>query len=63
MKDKGGRRRTADRRNYTHRDFFPERRATRFRRTGMDRRSVSATLFPLHAERRGVFPEPRARAL
>ena len=38
MKDNGGRRRLADRRSYTHRNHFPERRGTRYRRSASDRR-------------------------
>ncbi len=36
--DHGGRRRNPDRRRYTSRSYFPERRATRFRRSEDDRR-------------------------
>jgi hypothetical protein len=59
MKDKGGRRRTADRRNYTQSDFFPERRATRFRRSGLDRRRVSASLLPISKDRRVISPQEK----
>jgi hypothetical protein len=44
-KDNGGRRKLVDRRRYTYSSYFPERRATRFRRSESDRRgrAVSET--------------------
>ena len=52
MKDKGGRRWTADRRQFTHLSHFPERRATRFRRSGIDRRGPAQCRYPDVNERR-----------
>jgi len=52
MKDKGGRRFLADRRQFTHTQHFPERRAIRFRRSGMDRRDSAQCRYPGSRERR-----------
>jgi hypothetical protein len=55
--DNGGRRRRADRRRYSPRSYFPERRALRFRRSEMDRRKNRA-LAVAPEERRLAFEAP-----
>ncbi|KJS31935.1 MAG: hypothetical protein VR64_10525 [Desulfatitalea sp. BRH_c12] len=42
-KDNGGRRKLVDRRRYTYSSYFPERRATRFRRSESDRRGKAVS--------------------
>jgi hypothetical protein len=49
--DNGGRRRMADRRRYTSRSHFPERRAMRFRRSDEDRRKNRAPAGPTDERR------------
>jgi hypothetical protein len=55
IKDNGGRRRLTERRQYAGSSFFPERRGTRFRRSGTDRRWHSATDVSNLDEKRKVF--------
>lgn len=58
-KDNGGRRRLAERRRYTRSDFFPERRATRFRRCGYDRRRYPDDIHAVVREKRNAFRQPQ----
>jgi hypothetical protein len=50
--DNGGRRRLADRRQFTHLPHFPERRSLRFRRSDVDRRQNLHGTSPTGFERR-----------
>ena len=55
IKDMGGRRRVADRRNQTTRYRFPERRWNKHRRSGSDRRNIYTQRFYRGKERRTAF--------
>jgi hypothetical protein len=57
IKDHGGRRHPADRRRYTPKNYFPERRATRYRRSGWDRRQYSTASPIVARERRKIYFE------
>jgi len=61
MKDNGGRRVLADRRQFIHTRYFPERRAIRFRRSGIDRRDSSQCQYPGNRERRKTCKKVFAR--
>ena len=55
MKDNGGRRLMIDRRKCTDFDYFPERRALRFRRSELDRRKEWAENSRITIERRALI--------
>jgi hypothetical protein len=55
MKDNGGRRRMTERRQYAGSSYFPERRGTRFRRSGSDRRWHPAAVISVDNEKRKAF--------
>jgi hypothetical protein len=55
MKDNGGRRLIIDRRKCTDLDYFPERRALRFRRSDLERRKEWAENSRIIIERRAVL--------
>jgi hypothetical protein len=55
MVDRGGRRRLADRRQYSSSDHFPERRNLRHRRSGNDRRTLLNLKMRKKLERRRMF--------
>jgi len=57
LKDRGGRRRLSDRRQYTSSDHFPERRNLRYRRSGSDRRILYNLKMRKKIERRRIFKE------
>jgi hypothetical protein len=59
-KDKGGRRRLPDRRQFSSSDHFPERRNLRHRRSGNDRRSMLNLKMRKKIERRRMFNEKYA---
>lgn len=54
-KDRGGRRRLPDRRQFTSSDHFPERRNLRHRRSGNDRRNMQNLKMRKKIERRRMF--------
>jgi hypothetical protein len=54
-KDKGGRRRIPDRRQFSSSDHFPERRNLRHRRSGSDRRNLQNLKMRKKIERRRMF--------
>jgi len=56
-KDRGGRRRVPDRRQFSSSDHFPERRNLRYRRSGNDRRSMQNLKMRKRIERRRMFKE------
>lgn len=56
-KDRGGRRRLADRRKFSSSEHFPERRFLRYRRSGNDRRSLQNQKIRKKSERRRMFKE------
>jgi len=56
-KDRGGRRRVPDRRQFSSSDHFPERRNLRLRRSGSDRRSMLNQKMRKKIERRRMFKE------
>jgi hypothetical protein len=56
-KDRGGRRRVADRRQFSSSDHFPERRNLRYRRSGNDRRTMLNLKMRKKIERRRMFKE------
>ena len=60
-KDRGGRRRVPDRRQFSSSDHFPERRNLRHRRSGNDRRSMLNLKMRKKIERRRMFKEKYAR--
>ena len=60
-RDKGGRRRIADRRRTASSDHFPERRALRHRRNGRDRRRHAGRPRQTTRERRRALVEPFLR--
>ena len=55
QKDRGGRRRLADRRQYSSSEHFPERRNMRYRRSGTDRRNLQYQKVRKRIERRRIF--------
>ncbi|MGB5748824.1 MAG: hypothetical protein WBM69_17720 [Desulfobacterales bacterium] len=55
--DRGGRRRLADRRQFSSSDHFPERRNLRYRRSGSDRRRLQSQKVRKKLERRQIFKE------
>jgi hypothetical protein len=54
-KDRGGRRRLADRRQFSSSEHFPERRNLRHRRSGTDRRNMLHQKMRKRIERRRIF--------
>ena len=56
-KDRGGRRRVPDRRQFASSDHFPERRNLRHRRSPSDRRSMQNLKRRKKIERRCMFKE------
>ena len=56
-KDRGGRRRVPDRRQFSSSDHFPERRNLRHRRSGSDRRTMQNLKRRKKIERRRMFKE------
>jgi len=54
-KDRGGRRRVADRRQFASSEHFPERRNMRYRRSGADRRNLQHQKIRKRIERRRIF--------
>jgi hypothetical protein len=62
-KDNGGRRILIERRHYTYSDFFPERRATRFRRCGSDRRRYPNVVAVVIEKRKSFRQSHRDRML
>ncbi|UCD81753.1 MAG: hypothetical protein JSW26_10105 [Desulfobacterales bacterium] len=56
-KDRGGRRRLPDRRQFSSSDHFPERRNLRHRRSGNDRRTMLNLKRRKKIERRRMFKE------
>jgi hypothetical protein len=59
-KDRGGRRRVPDRRQFSSSDHFPERRNLRHRRSGNDRRNLQNQKRRKKIERRRMFKEKYA---
>ena len=57
VQDRGGRRRLADRRQFSSSDHFPERRNLRYRRSGSDRRILQNFKMRKKIERRRIFKE------
>jgi hypothetical protein len=55
--DRGGRRRLADRRQFSSSDHFPERRNLRHRRSGSDRRRLQNQKVRKKLERRQIFKD------
>ena len=55
--DRGGRRRLADRRQFSSSQHFPERRNLRHRRSGTDRRRLQHQTVRKKLERREIFKE------
>ena len=55
--DRGGRRRLADRRQFSSSDHFPERRNLRHRRSDNDRRRLQNQKVRKKLERRQIFKE------
>ena len=55
--DRGGRRRLADRRQFSSSEHFPERRNLRHRRSGTDRRRLQNQTVRKKLERREMFKE------
>jgi len=55
--DRGGRRRLADRRQYSSSSHFPERRNLRHRRSGSDRRRLQNLKMRKKLERRQMFKD------
>ncbi|MBW2443029.1 MAG: hypothetical protein JRH12_21320 [Deltaproteobacteria bacterium] len=55
--DRGGRRRLADRRQFSSSPHFPERRNLRHRRSGSDRRRLQNLKVRKKLERRQMFKE------
>jgi hypothetical protein len=60
-KDRGGRRRLPDRRQFSSSDHFPERRNLRHRRSGIDRRVLLNLKMRKKIERRRMFKEKYAK--
>jgi len=61
LKDRGGRRRLPDRRQFSSSDHFPERRNLRHRRSGSDRRILHNLKMRKKIERRRIFKEKYSR--
>jgi hypothetical protein len=61
LKDRGGRRRLADRRQFSSSEHFPERRNLRHRRSGGDRRTLHNLKMRKKIERRRIFKEKYSR--
>ena len=59
-KDRGGRRRLADRRQFSSSEHFPERRNMRYRRSGTDRRNLQYQKMRKRIERRRIFKDKYA---
>jgi hypothetical protein len=57
IRDRGGRRRLADRRQFSSSEHFPERRNLRHRRSGVDRRFLLNLKKRKKIERRRVYNE------
>jgi len=57
LKDRGGRRRLPDRRQFSSSEHFPERRNLRHRRSGSDRRTLQNFKMRKKIERRKIFKE------
>jgi len=57
LKDRGGRRRLPDRRQFSSSEHFPERRNLRHRRSGSDRRILYNLKMRKKIERRRIFKE------
>jgi len=57
LKDRGGRRRLPDRRQFSSSEHFPERRNLRHRRSGNDRRTLLNFKMRKKIERRQIFRE------
>ena len=57
IKDRGGRRRLADRRKFSSSEHFPERRVLRYRRSGNDRRTIQNQKIRKRSERRRLYKE------
>ena len=57
QKDRGGRRRLPDRRQYSSSEHFPERRNLRYRRSGADRRNLQYQKVRKRIERRRIFSD------
>jgi hypothetical protein len=57
LRDRGGRRRLPDRRQFSSSEHFPERRNLRHRRSGVDRRILLNLKKRKKIERRRVFNE------
>jgi len=59
-RDRGGRRRLADRRQFASSEHFPERRNLRYRRSGSDRRNLLYQKMRKRIERRRIFNDKYA---
>jgi hypothetical protein len=59
-KDRGGRRRLPDRRQFSSSKHFPERRNLRYRRSGTDRRNLQYQKMRKRIERRRIFKDKYA---
>jgi hypothetical protein len=62
IKDRGGRRRLPDRRQFSSSEHFPERRNLRHRRSGSDRRTLQNLKMRKKIERRRVFKDKYANS-
>jgi len=62
IKDRGGRRRLPDRRQFSSSDHFPERRNLRYRRSGTDRRTLLNLKMRKKIERRLIFKEKYSKS-
>jgi hypothetical protein len=60
IKDRGGRRLLPDRRKSSSFNYFPERRFQRYRRSGLDQRSLQSFKVRKKMERRKAFKEKYA---
>lgn len=60
-KDRGGRRRLPDRRQFSSSEHFPERRNLRHRRSGADRRNLQYQKKRKRIERRRIFKDKYSR--
>ena len=60
--DRGGRRRLADRRQFSSSDHFPERRNLRHRRSDNERRSLRNQKVRKKLERRQIFKEKNSKS-
>jgi len=59
-KDRGGRRRLPDRRQFSSSEHFPERRGLRHRRNDTDRRNLQYQKIRKRIERRRIFHDKYA---